>query len=98
MKKRIIILGLCLVLLLIFISSSNGGIDPNYNDRFKAHPWSEGDLCPAQDPTEDDATSNNTITVFVVKTLGGYLLLIKGLDDTSSYKRSIHKTRLFQEK
>ena len=39
MKKKIVLLVLCAVLLLIFASSSYGGFDPNYMEREEADPW-----------------------------------------------------------
>ena len=39
MKKKIILLVLCAVLLLIFTSLSYGGFDPNYMEREEADPW-----------------------------------------------------------
>jgi hypothetical protein len=39
MKKKIILLALCGVLLLIFTSSSYGGFDPKYKEREQADPW-----------------------------------------------------------
>ena len=41
MKKKIILLVLCGVLLLIFTSSSYGGFDPRYKERMQAHPDQE---------------------------------------------------------
>jgi hypothetical protein len=39
MKRKIILLVLCAVLLLMFTSSSYGGFDPNYMEREQADPW-----------------------------------------------------------
>ena len=41
MKKKIILLVLCAVLLLIFTSLSYGGFDPKYKDRILGHPWDD---------------------------------------------------------
>jgi hypothetical protein len=52
MKKKIIFLVLCAVLLLMFTSSSYGGFDPNYMEREEADPW-EHQLSPTLDHSQD---------------------------------------------
>ncbi|MHA1774624.1 MAG: hypothetical protein ACTSXO_10965 [Candidatus Heimdallarchaeota archaeon] len=48
MKKKIICVVLCVVLLLIFTSASFGAYDPDWY-RFREHPWSDMLLSPGND-------------------------------------------------
>ena len=62
MKKKIIFLAVCAVLLLILASSSYGELDPKY--KLRGHPWEEVDLCAPKDSTEiisDKATTQDNI-------------------------------------
>ena len=52
MKKKIILLVLCAVLLLIFTSSGFGGFDPNYMEREEGDPW-EHKLAPELDDNQN---------------------------------------------
>jgi hypothetical protein len=50
MKKRIVFVGLCMLLLLIFTSLSYGEYDPKYRE--KADPWDDLLLFPARDTVD----------------------------------------------
>jgi hypothetical protein len=81
MKKRIIFIGLCFVLLLVFVSSSYGGEDPKY--KLKAHPWEEMNLCPPQDTTDiscDETPSSSAACVWVIEVLGNRIILMRNFN------------------
>lgn len=48
MKRKIICVVLCVVLLLIFTSSSFGALNPKYKYRMKADPWEHVEKAPKQ--------------------------------------------------
>jgi hypothetical protein len=81
MKKRIVFVGLCMVLLLIFMSSAYGGYDPKY--KLKAHPWDEMNLCPGEDTTIvncDQTPSYNAPRVWWIDVAGVKVFLIRDLN------------------
>ena len=67
MKKNIILLVLCAVLLLIFTSSGYGAFDPNYLEREEADPW-DRQLCPRPDGDKESG--------FLVLTIGWDVCLV----------------------
>jgi len=99
MKKRIIFIGLCFVLLLIFTSSSYGGEDPRY--KLKADPWEEMNLCPAQDTTQvscDQALCSNALRISVIQVLGISIILTRDLNCLSIPGNRDDRPSIFQEK
>ncbi len=87
MKKRIIFVGLCLVLLLIFTSLSYGGYDPRYFP-VKEHPDQEL-LSPANSFGFD-------YVVFLIMPGGTHTSLLVQLRNSTSEETPDHKTEVNQ--
>ena len=81
MKKKIILLVLCGVLLLIFTSISYAGFDPNYMEREEADPW-DRQLCPQLD---GDQSSN-----FLVLSVSWDLYLVFGVPSKLENLSNLH--------
>ena len=69
MKKKIILLVFCFVLLLIFTSSSYAGFDPNYMERELADPW-ERYTSPSSD-------GEPLVEVTLVRVTPHFILLVR---------------------
>jgi len=99
MRKKIIFLAFCAVLLLIFMSSSYGELDPKYV--LLGDPWQEMDLCPAPDTTViiyDKTATNNIMGAFVIRVLGIDFVVIQGVNASCSPESPLHKPTILQEK
>jgi hypothetical protein len=99
MKKRIILIGLCFVLLLVFASSSYAGGDARY--KLKADPWEEMNFCPAQDTADTvyAGTPNNSAAfVWVIEVLGNRLILVRGLNYILCPRTSDSRPSSFRER
>jgi hypothetical protein len=102
MRKKIIFLAVCAVLLLFFASSSYGELDPKYI-RLTEHPWNEADLSsPHQDNTEVSyylaSTNNRTINIWLVKIFGCNIMFVREKNSISLIKSLTYQPPTFREK
>jgi type 1 fimbria pilin len=87
MKKKIIFLVLCVVLLLTFMSSSFADIDLKY--KLRGHPWDDPCLTPA-----GDTTSINVLML----SIGPNTILTFTLNRIKSATENINQSNINREK
>ncbi len=94
MKRKIICVVLCVVLLLIFTSASFGAYAPKFKYRVKADPWQEADKSSSQDSTiivYDEDSRDNLVSVLPIRVLSIDFILIKGQSCLSPHRNSLYK-------
>lgn len=87
MRKKIIFLVFCAILLFIFTSLSYGGPDPKY--RLREHPWSDLCLSPSD---------NTTIVNVLMLSIGPNTILTFTLNRTMSTTENIDQSNTNREK